>query len=55
MRDLPVCGAAIVRDEARVILDGVPDQPGISHRIFSAIAEQNIVVDMIAQNVGSAP
>jgi aspartate kinase len=53
MRDLVVCGAAIVRDEARINLDGVPDQPGISHRVFSAIAEQNIVVDMIAQNVGS--
>jgi aspartate kinase len=48
-----VCGAALVRDEARVTLDGVPDRPGVSHRVFSAIAEQNIVVDMIAQNVGS--
>jgi aspartate kinase len=53
MRDIVVCGAAMVKDEARVLLDGVPDQPGVSHRIFSAIAEQNIVVDMIAQNVGS--
>src|SRR5439155_11662565 len=52
MRDVVVCGAAIVRDEARVVLDGVPDEPGISHRVFSAIAEQNIVVDMIAQSVG---
>ena len=41
------------RDEARVAINGVPDQPGVSHRVFSAIAEQNIVVDMIAQNVGS--
>jgi aspartate kinase len=53
MRASPVCGAAIVKDEARVALRDVPDQPGISHRIFSAIAEKNIVVDMIAQNVGS--
>lgn len=53
MRDVVVCGAAIVRDEARVNLDGVPDQPGVSHRVFSAIAEQNIVVDMIAQSSGS--
>ena len=52
MREVPVCGAAIVKDEARIRLDGVPDQPGISHRIFSAIAERNMVVDMIAQNVG---
>ncbi len=53
MREVVVCGAAIVRDEARVTLEGVPDQPGVSHRVFSAIAAQNIVVDMIAQNVGS--
>jgi aspartate kinase len=53
MHQAPVCGAAIVRDEARINLDGVPDEPGVSHRVFSAIAEQNIVVDMIAQNVGS--
>lgn len=53
MRDIVVCGAAIVKDEARILLDGVPDQPGVSHRIFSAIAAQNIVVDMIAQNAGS--
>jgi aspartate kinase len=54
MRDVVVCGSAIVRDEARVSLEGVPDEPGVSHRVFSAIADQNIVVDMIAQNVGSA-
>jgi aspartate kinase len=53
MRQVVVCGAAIVKDEARVYLDGVPDEPGISHRVFSAIAEQNIVVDMIAQNAGT--
>jgi aspartate kinase len=53
MRQVPVCGAAIVRDEARVNLDGVPDEPGVSYRVFSAIADQNIVVDMIAQNVGT--
>jgi aspartate kinase len=52
MRDIVVCGAALVRDEARVALHGVPDQPGISHRIFAAIADRNIVVDMIAQSVG---
>jgi aspartate kinase len=52
MREVAVCGAAIVKDEARVSLDGVPDEPGISHRVFSAIADQNIVVDMIGQNAG---
>ena len=53
MRNADVCGAAIVKDEARVAIDSVPDQPGVSHRIFSAIAAQNIAVDMIVQNVGS--
>jgi aspartate kinase len=53
MRDVPVCGAALVKDEARVTIQDVPDQPGVSHQVFDAIAAQNIVVDMIAQNVGS--
>jgi aspartate kinase len=54
MQQTPVCGVAIAKDEARVNIAGVPDQPGVSHRIFSAIAEKNIVVDMIVQNVGQA-
>ncbi len=54
MKGVPVCGAAMVKDEARVNFRDVPDEPGISHRIFSTLAEQAIVVDMIAQNVGSA-
>jgi len=37
-----VCGAAIVKDEARIALHGVPDRPGVSHRIFAAIAAANI-------------
>jgi aspartate kinase len=53
MREVIVCGAALVKDEARVAIIGVPDQPGVSHRIFSEIADRLIVVDMIAQNVGS--
>src|SRR5947209_8088071 len=53
MRNLVVCGAALGRDEARIALNGVPDEPGISHRIFAAIADRHIVVDMIAQSVGS--
>ena len=54
MQTVPVCGVALARDEARVSIDGVPDRPGVSHRIFSAIAEKNLVVDMIAQNAGAA-
>jgi aspartate kinase len=53
MREVVVCGAALVKNEARVAIDNVPDRPGVSHRIFSAIADRNVVVDMIAQDVGS--
>jgi aspartate kinase len=53
MRDVDVCGAAMVRDEAGVFIEDVPDQPGVSHRLFSALAERHIVVDMIAQNVAT--
>jgi aspartate kinase len=54
MRDVDVCGTAMVRDEAGIFIDGLPDRPGISHSMFSALAERHIVVDMIAQNVSVA-
>lgn len=53
MREIVVCGAALVKDEARIAVIGVPDTPGISHRIFATVADSNVVVDMIAQNVSS--
>ena len=52
MREIPVCGAALAADEARLVLEGVPDRPGVSHRIFAALANANIAVDMIAQSAG---
>ncbi len=53
MSEIPVCGAALAVNEARLVLDGVPDRPGVSHAIFSALAAANIPVDMIAQSVGN--
>lgn len=53
MAEIPVCGAALAADEARLVLENVPDRPGVSHQIFSALASANIAVDMIAQNIGS--
>jgi aspartate kinase len=38
------------RDEARITLLGVPDHPGVAGRIFTALAEANINVDMIIQD-----
>ena len=48
----PVSGAAMTPDEARVTVLGVPDVPGKSLQIFSAIAQKKIAVDMVVQNVG---
>ncbi len=49
---LPVSGAALTRDEARISIRGVPDVPGTIYKIFAPIAERKITVDMIVQNVG---
>ncbi len=48
----PVSGIALAKNEARITLEGAPDQPGSSHALFSALAESGIAVDMIVQNVG---
>ncbi|MFM8634017.1 MAG: aspartate kinase [Planctomycetia bacterium] len=45
-------GVALAKDEARITLEGAPDQPGSSHALFSALADSGIAVDMIVQNVG---
>jgi len=45
-----ISGIAFNRDEARLTLSGVPDQPTIAAQILSPIGEANIDVDMIVQN-----
>ena len=47
-----VSGIAIDKNQARVSLRGVKDKPGIAAEIFKALADENINVDMIIQNVG---
>ncbi|MBS1199147.1 MAG: aspartate kinase [Proteobacteria bacterium] len=47
-----ISGIAFNRDEAKITVLGVPDKPGIAYQILGAIAEANIDVDMIIQNVG---
>jgi aspartate kinase len=48
----PVSGVALAKDEARITLENVPDQPGSSHAVFSRLAASGLAVDMIVQNVG---
>ncbi len=47
-----VSGIAFNRDEAKVTLSDVPDRPGVAARILNAVAEKNIEVDVIVQNIG---
>lgn len=52
MEAVLVSGIALDKNQARVTLRGVVDKPGIAAEIFTALAEKNINVDMIIQNVG---
>jgi len=48
-----ISGIAFTRDEAKCTILGVPDKPGIAASILGPIADANIEVDMIVQNVGA--
>ncbi|MHB1233565.1 MAG: aspartate kinase [Burkholderiales bacterium] len=48
-----ISGIAFNRDEAKVTVLGVPDRPGIAYAILGPVADANIDVDMIIQNVGA--
>ena len=54
MERMTVSGVTGDRNQAKLTIVGVPDRPGIASRIFGAIAEANIIVDMIIQNVSQA-
>ena len=47
-----ISGIAFNRDEAKITVIGVPDHPGIAYQILGPVADANIDVDMIVQNVG---
>ncbi|MFZ2298369.1 MAG: aspartate kinase [Aquabacterium sp.] len=51
MEQAVVSGIAFTRDEAKITVVGVPDTPGIAYQILGKVAEANIEVDVIIQNV----
>jgi aspartate kinase len=51
MEDARISGIAFSRDEAKLTIRGVPDQPGVAYRILGPIGDANIEVDMIVQNI----
>ncbi len=46
-----ISGIAFSRDEAKITIHGVPDKPGVAYQILGPVAEANLDVDMIIQNV----
>jgi aspartate kinase len=53
MEEPIISGIAFNRDEAKITVLGVPDKPGIAYQILGPVADANIDVDMIIQNVGA--
>ncbi len=54
MEKAAVTGIAFDKNQARINVRGVPDKPGIAYQILGAVADANIEVDMIIQNIGEA-
>ena len=53
MEKAAVTGIAFDKNQARINVRGVPDNPGVAYQILGAVADTNVEVDMIIQNVGS--
>jgi aspartate kinase len=52
MEKVVVRGVAVDKDQAKVIVSNIVDKPGSAAKVFRALADANIIVDMIVQNVG---
>lgn len=53
MERAEITGVAYNRDEAKVTIKGIPDQPGIAARVLGPVADAGINVDVIVQNVSA--
>jgi aspartate kinase len=53
VEDAKIAGIAFNKDEAKLTILGVPDQPGVAHKILGPISDANIEIDMIIQNVAA--
>jgi aspartate kinase len=52
MEQVVVRGVAVDKDQIKVVVGDLPDKPGSAARVFRALADANIIVDMIVQNIG---
>ena len=55
MEHVVVRGISLDKNQAKITLLGVPDQPGVAAQIFQALHQASVNVDMIVQNVGHGP
>ncbi len=55
MEDVVIRGVSLDKNQAKITMLGVPDRPGVAAPILNAIADANINVDMIVQNVRHTP
>jgi len=53
VEEAKIAGIAFAKDEAKLTILGVPDQPGVAHKILGPISDANIEVDMIIQNIAA--
>src|ERR1043166_5474212 len=52
MEKVVVRGVAVDKDQAKVIVSNITDKPGSAAKVFRALADAHVLVDMIVQNVG---
>jgi aspartate kinase len=52
MEAVVVRGLSIEKNQAKVTVRRVPDRPGVAARVFTAVSDAGIIIDMIVQNVG---
>src|SRR5580698_3810434 len=55
MEDVVIRGVSLDKNQAKITMIGVPDRPGVAAHIFKAIADANVNVDMIVQNISHNP
>jgi aspartate kinase len=53
MEDPAIAGIAFQRDEAKLTISGVPDQPGVAYKVIGPVSDAGIEVDVIVQNAAA--
>ncbi len=52
MEDVAISGVALDKNQVKIVIGDIPDRPGTAAKIFQALADEGVLVDMIVQNLG---